>query len=91
MPSKTTIEVSEQIRDKLKNARDARESNYDATLRRLFESANTQFNWQIEGTAHKIGLDALPDKITEMHETDEYAVFSDGETLLLKPTDEVEP
>ena len=48
-------------------------------------------NWQIEGTAHISGLGQLPDRILDMKETEMYAVFSDGETLLLKPADEVDP
>jgi hypothetical protein len=48
-------------------------------------------DWQIEGTAHICGLGHLPDKIHDMHETEVYAVFSDGETLLLKPASEVQP
>ncbi len=52
---------------------------------------NTEWDWTIRGTAHVSGLDALPNVILDMHEVAEYAVFSDGETLLLKPVDEVEP
>lgn len=51
----------------------------------------TDRDWTIEGTAHISGLGQLPDKIIDMHEVERYAVFADGETLLLVPVDEVEP
>lgn len=51
----------------------------------------TERNWVVEGAAHKCGLGGLPDRVLDMHETERYAVFSDGETLLLVPDDEVEP
>lgn len=53
--------------------------------------SSEQRDWSIEGTAHVCGLGELPDKILDMHTTEQYAVFSDGETLLLKPAEEVEP
>ena len=53
--------------------------------------SDTERDWTIEGTAHICGLDTLPQRVLDLHETEEYAVFSDGETLLLKPADEVDP
>jgi hypothetical protein len=55
------------------------------------KSGGTDHDWNIEGTAHICGLEQLPDKILDIHETERYAVFSDGETLLLVPDDEVNP
>lgn len=52
---------------------------------------DTERDWMIEGTSHISGLSGLPDRIFEMHETERYAVFSDGEALLFVPDDEVNP
>jgi hypothetical protein len=52
---------------------------------------DTERNWVVEGAAHICGLTGLPDRVLDMHETERYAVFADGETLLLVPDDEVEP
>jgi|GEM_PF-4485256 len=52
---------------------------------------DTDHDWTIQGTAHICGLGQLPDKIIDMHTTEQYAVFADGEDLLLTPVDEVEP
>jgi hypothetical protein len=57
----------------------------------MSEPTSDESDWRIEGTAHITGLEQLPDKILDMHAVEEYAVFSDGETLLLKPVNEVDP
>ncbi|WP_167837297.1 hypothetical protein [Halosimplex halophilum] len=54
-------------------------------------SDDTDRDWTVVGTAHICGLGQLPDKILDMHTTEQYAVFADGEDLLLTPVDEVEP
>ena len=41
--SKTTIEVSEDVRDRLKDERLPHESNYDDTIRRLVGEETTEF------------------------------------------------
>ena len=41
--TKTTIELSEEMRDALKNERLPHESNYDDTIRRLVGEETTEF------------------------------------------------
>jgi len=48
-------------------------------------------DWELEGISHVCGLNSLPDRVLDLHDTEVYAVFSDGETLLLTPVREVEP
>jgi len=55
------------------------------------KDAGRYHDWIIEGTAHISGLEGLPSRILDMNETERYAVFSDGETLLLVPDSEVDP
>lgn len=57
----------------------------------MSESSDRERDWMIEGTAHISGLEGLPSRILDMNEAERYAVFSDGETLLLVPDSEVNP
>lgn len=55
------------------------------------ETGETDRDWKVEGAAHVCGLEGLPERVLEMHETDRYAVFSSGEILLLVPDTDVDP
>jgi len=52
---------------------------------------NNGTDWTLEGVSYIHDREMLPDKVADMHETDHFAVFSNGERLLFVPRDEVEP
>lgn len=56
-----------------------------------WDSCDSPNDWKVMGTAHKCGLGGLPDIVLDMKETVRYAVFADGEALLMVPDDQVEP
>jgi len=48
--------------------------------------------WSLEGVAFgETVREGMPDKVYDLHSATAYAVFTDGETILLQPTEEIEP